>query len=290
MVGRSEDKLRRAFGALSAEIVPADLTTEAGCARALEGVSTAAYTLGLNYSAKDFEAYEPMMYACVAAAKKTGLKKLLLISNVYPYGRPTTASVAEGHPRNPCSVKGSHRKAQEDVLLSSHDPAGLHTVSLRLPDFYGPGAELSLAHLVFQSAVRGTRADVIGPIDTPHEFVFVTDVGPVVLSLLAADDGFGRAYNFADAGTITMREMATKAYAAAGAGAPKLRIAGKTMLRFLGLFVPVMRELVEMSYLQETPILLDDTALRARFPDLHKTSYDEGIQKTVAAYRAAESS
>ncbi len=42
VVGRSEDKLRRAFGARSAEIVPADLTTEAGCARALEGVSTAA--------------------------------------------------------------------------------------------------------------------------------------------------------------------------------------------------------------------------------------------------------
>lgn len=287
VVGRSEEKLKKAFGSLGAEIVPADLTTEAGCAKALEGVEVAAYTLGLNYSARDFEAYAPMMRACVAAAKKSGLKKLLLVSNVYPYGRPVTPTVAEDHPRSPCSVKGTHRKAQEDVLLGAHDPSGLHTVSLRLPDFYGANAELSLAHLVFHSAVRGARADVLGPIDTPHEFVFVPDVGPVVLDLLGKSDGFGTAYNFAGPGTITVRELSTQVYAAAGVGAPKLRIAGRTMLRFIGIFSPVMRELVEMQYLQETPVLLDDAKLRAHLPGLKKTPYAEGIQQTVEAYRAA---
>lgn len=287
VVGRSEDKLRKAFGSLGAEIFPADLTTEAGCASALAGADVAAYTLGLNYSAKDFEAYGPMMQACVAAAKRVGLRKLLLVSNVYPYGRPTTPTVAEDHPRTPCSVKGTHRKTQEDVLLAAHDAGGLSTVSLRLPDFYGPNATLSLAHLVFESAVRGARADVLGPIDTPHEFVFVPDVGPVVLDLLGKDDGFGTAYNFAGPGTITVRELATKAYADAGAGAPKLRIAGKTMVRFLGLFSPVMRELVEMQYLQETPVLLDDRKLRAQLPTVKKTPYVEGIAKTVEGYRAA---
>jgi hypothetical protein len=52
------------------------------------------------------------------------------------------------------------------------------------------------------------------------------------------------------------------------------------MLKFLGWFNPTMREVVEMLYLQETPVILDDRKLLARLP-VHKTPYDEGIQKTL---------
>ena len=51
---------------------------------------------------------------------------------------------------------------------------------LRLPDFYGPGVERSFLHGVFEGAARGERAQMIGPIDTPHEFMFMPDLGPVV--------------------------------------------------------------------------------------------------------------
>jgi hypothetical protein len=40
-----------------------------------------------------------------------------------------------------------------------------------------------------------------------------------------------------------------------------------------------------MLYLTETPVLLDDSKLRAQFPALHKTSYDEGIRQTIAWMR-----
>jgi hypothetical protein len=42
----------------------------------------------------------------------------------------------------------------------------------------------------------------------------------------------------------------------------------------------MMRELAEMSYLQTTPVLLDDSALRAVLP-LQKTPYEEGIRLTL---------
>ena len=53
------------------------------------------------------------------------------------------------------------------------------------------------------------------------------------------------------------------------------------MLRLLGLFNPLMRELVEMNYLQSTPVMLDETKLRGVLPNLRKTSYAEGIAATV---------
>jgi nucleoside-diphosphate-sugar epimerase len=42
-----------------------------------------------------------------------------------------------------------------------------------------------------------------------------------------------------------------------------------------------MRELIEMVYLQETPVILDDSKLLGKLGAVHKTSYDEGIRKTL---------
>jgi hypothetical protein len=78
----------------------------------------------------------------------------------------------------------------------------------------------------------------------------------------------------------------TRVFAAVGR-APKLRVAGKGMLRVMGLFSPLMRELVEMSYLHTTPVVLDDSALQKLLGPVKKTSYDEGIRKTLEQMRAA---
>jgi len=203
---------------------------------------------------------------------------------VYPYGRPQTSTVAESHPRDPHTFKGKMRKAQEEVLLKAHTEGKIQGTILRLPDFYGPGVEASLLHLVFQAAAKGGTADMIGPIDTPHEFIYVPDAGPVVLALAEKPEAYGRWWNFAGAGTTTQREIADQAFAIAGRK-PKLRVIGKTMLRVVGLFKPVMRELVEMHYLQTTPVLMDDSALHQLLGEVHKTSYADGIRATFDAYR-----
>ena len=78
---------------------------------------------------------------------------------------------------------------------------------LRLPDFYGPGVEASLLHGAARAAVCGGTADMVGPIDRPHEFVFVPDVGPVVAKLADTAAAFGRIWHLAGAGVTTQREL-----------------------------------------------------------------------------------
>jgi nucleoside-diphosphate-sugar epimerase len=112
------------------------------------------------------------------------------------------------------------------------------------------------------------------------------DLGPVVAALVNTPAAYGRILHLAGAGTITPREIATRAYALAGRP-PKLMVAGKTMLRILGLFNPMMRELVEMHYLLTEPIVLDDSALQALIGPVSKTSYDEGIRLAFAAAQRA---
>jgi nucleoside-diphosphate-sugar epimerase len=217
-------------------------------------------------------------------AVEAGVKQFVLVGTVYPYGLPQSNRVSEQHPRNPHTFKGRMRKEQEDRLLSAHAAGRIRGTILRLPDFYGPGVEASYLHSLFQAAAKGGTANMIGPLDTPHEFVFVPDVGPVLLDLAARQEAYGAWWNFAGAGAITQRQIADEVFRLAGRP-PRIRVAGKPTLRVLGLFNPLIREVVEMHYLLTTPVLLDDTALHRLLGTVHKTSYAEGIRQTLGWYR-----
>jgi nucleoside-diphosphate-sugar epimerase len=282
VVGRDGKKLET-LAAPGVEIVAADLADPAGARRAADGVDAILYCVGLPYD--QFARHPSLMRITVEAARAAGVRQLLLISTVYPYGRARTAKVAETHPRAPHTRKGAYRKEQADIVLAAHDPAGLQTLVLVLPDFYGPTADLSYVKEIFDAALSGKTANVVGPLDVAHEYVYVPDVAPVIADLFARPAAFGRTYNFGGAGTITTREFVDAAQRAGGRRI-KLLAANKTLLRLLGTFNPLMREMVEMYYLFTDPVVLDDTLLRSILPELRKTPYDAGIIATVKTLRA----
>lgn len=287
VVGRSRQPLEAAFGHdPHAEIVTWNPDDPASIQAASAGLQTVIYLVGVPYDR--FAEHPPLMERTLAGVTAAGVERFILIGTVYPYGRARSNPIREDHPREPHTFKGQMRLAQEKLVLAAHGRNGLSTLVLRLPDFYGPGIERSLVNGVFEGAANGTRAQMIGPVDVPHEFIYLPDAGPVVEKLTRTPEAYGRWWHLAGTGTITQREMARQAYALAGQK-PKLMIAGKTMLRVLGLFNPLMRELVEMNYLMTEPVVMDDTALTGLIGPIAKTSYEEGIRQTFAAAREAAS-
>jgi nucleoside-diphosphate-sugar epimerase len=282
-VGRTTSKLQASFGKLPrAELVAADLSDAGGATQAVRGVDTIIYAVGVPYDA--FPLHPKMMRIALDAAIAAGVKRMVVISGVYSYGIPQTQKVAETHPRVPVAVKGQLRKEQEDMAMAASAEGRLRGMIVRLPDFYGPYADNSLADRIFRAALQGKTADWLGPVSTPHEFVFVPDTGPVIAELASRDDCYGEAWNFAGPGDISALAFIQKVYQAAGRE-PKVRSAGRTLLRMMGWFNPIIRELPEMLYLQETPVLLDDEKLRQKLGQVHKTSYDEGIKLTLDGMR-----
>jgi nucleoside-diphosphate-sugar epimerase len=179
------------------------------------------------------------------------------------------------------------RKEQEDLVFAADRHDGMRTTILRPPDFFGPTSELSYARSIFDAALQGGTANVIGPVDTPHEFIFVPDVAAALWALSNKDEAYGEAWNVAGPGLITTRRFAELAFEAVGRR-PQLRVANKTMLRVMGLFSPLLREMGEMHYLWTSPVALDDTRLRRLLPDLRKTPYENAIQQTIRAMQAAK--
>ena len=208
VIGRSEERLRKDFGRYEplVEYCAADLSDSANAARAAAGVDTIFYTVGVPYP--QFEQHPKLSRVALAAAAAAGVRHFVHVSTVYPYGVPQQEFVSESHPRNPKAFKGRMRKEQEDLVLAANNPKGMRTTILRAPDFYGPDAELSYVRAIFDAALKGGTANVIGPIDTPHEFIFVPDLAETLIALSEKEEAYGKAWNIAGPGLITTRQFA----------------------------------------------------------------------------------
>jgi nucleoside-diphosphate-sugar epimerase len=283
-VGRSPARLAKAFGqlAMARELVPADLSDLASARRAARGLDTIVYAVGVPF--EQFELHPQLMRTTLEAALAEGVRSILLVSNVYAYAAGVGVLVNESYPRLPPSRKGQLRKEQEDLVLAAHAGGRIRGAVLHLPDFYGPDAELSLANLIFTGALTERVVNVFAPIDTPHEFVYTPDVGPVILNMIARDAAFGAHWNLAGPALITVRDFAKLVFRSA-ATKPFLLPANRAMIAALGYFNPQMRELVELSYLQSAPVNLDDSRLHALIGPIAKTSYHDGIGYTVQQLR-----
>jgi len=283
VVGRDRVKLQATFGEDSlAEIVTWNPEDPASVRSVVRGMETLVYLVGVPYD--QFRLHPVLMQKTLDGAIAEGVQRVVLIGTVYPYGIPVSSPVTESHPREPQTFKGKMRKEQEDILLKAHHDGKIQGTVLRLPDFFGPDIERSLLHSLFQAAASGGTANLIGPIDTPHEYFYAPDAGPVVLALASKPEAYGKWWNLGGPGVTTQRDLADQVFSLAGRK-PKLRVVGKTTLKIMGLFSPIMRELVEMSYLQTNPVLMDDSALHSLLGDIQKTSYEDAIRATLQAYQ-----
>jgi len=104
----------------------------------------------------------------------------------------------------------------------------------------------------------------------------------VVARLADAPAAFGHVWHLAGAGVTTQRALVDEMERQVGHKVA-LRVAGKTMLRMLGLFNRMIREMVEMHYLLTDPLIMDDAALQRLLGPIPKTPYAEGIRQTLAA-------
>jgi len=292
VVGRSLERLKTAFGegspAPAADLCTADAARAPDLRRAVKGCETVIYSVGVPYSVEGFATLPGLTELAIEACEAEDVQKFITVSNVYPYGRVHVRPVRESHPRAPCSFKGTMRRNQEDVTFGAHRRRGLHTLVLRPTDFFGPDVAQSFAKVLFEAALKGATANLFAPAEAPMDYLYTRDMAPVLAKLAlrpcGPDDGYGEAYNLAGSGVITQMEMARRIYAAAGRPL-EYRTVKPRLLRIAGIFSPVVRELAEMAYLFENPVLLDESKLTALIGPVAHTPYDAAIAATLAAMR-----
>jgi nucleoside-diphosphate-sugar epimerase len=246
---------------------------------ALEGAGMAVYLAGVPVW--EFDKHISLTRLVIDAAKKAGLRRLLLVSSNWAYGAPRTEPVSEDHPLDAQTAKGRIRREQEQLVLAAHGE--METAVLRIGDFYGPYVEASYLWSAFRSARNGTIAQLMSPADTRHEFVFVPDAARAVLRMLDVPDIWGRAWNLGGR-VSTIRAMTEAIFAEAGQPA-RYELPPPWKMRIVALMNPYVREMREMQYLLDTPVILDDSALGKSLGGLVKTPFTQGIGETLPTVR-----
>lgn len=160
---------------------------------------------------------------------------------------------------------------------------------VRLPDYYGPTAnEASYLGSTLESIAAGKPAVFIGNMTVAREYVYLPDAAIMIIELASRDEAYGQNWNIPGAGTISGQDIVRIAQAASGSKKPVISL-GKTGLSLLGIFVPVMKEIVEMLYLTKEPVVLSGGKYERVVGPIPATPFEQGITETVQVLMSRQS-
>lgn len=270
-----------------AEGVFGDAADAAFCRSAVEGASTVYHCMNPAYDAKTWARVLPVLQANLVSAAGSVGARLVVLENLYMLGSPESEAMNEDTPFRPRSRKGEIRARLAEALLDAHARGEVEAVSGRASDFYGPGGtETHFGERFWRPAIAGRPAEFLPRLDTRHSYHFIPDVARGLAMLGAGpDDVAGRPWMLPCAPAETSRDLIDR-FARALGKPIKPRGLPSPIIRVLGWFVPIMKEVGEMLHQWENDFVVDDARFRAEF-GVEATSLRAGAEAT-ARWAAAE--
>lgn len=269
------------------ELLELDLTQPGAVDKAVEGSEVVYLVVGLEYKAKVWEQLWPSLMRDTIEASLKHNAKLVFFDNVYMYDKGHMSQLTEHSPVNPPSRKGAVRKIIAGMLLDAVKTKGLKGLIARSADFYGPGTENNfVTQMVLKNLTTGNKPMwFVGP-EIKHSFTYVPDAAMATALLGNTDDAYGQVWHLpTDNRAVTGKQFISMIASEMGTSNPGLSILPKWMLRPLGLFIPVMREMPEMMYQYDRDYFFDSSKFTGRFGKT-ATPYETGVRETCLAYRA----
>lgn len=170
----------------------------------------------------------------------------------------------------------------KDTRLVSRNPKAVNpTDECVSADFYGPDNTNSmLIETVFRPLSKAQKANWLGDPSCLHCYTYTPDAGKATALLGNTQEAFGQTWHVPTAAPKTGIEWINDIAKALGT-APSYRQVSKNMLRFLGLFVPVMKESVEMYYQFDRDYVFSGKKMGEKF-GLHPTPSAEAIREIIS--------
>jgi nucleoside-diphosphate-sugar epimerase len=227
----------------------------------------------------------PPLQAAIIEGVSANTAKLVVGDNLYLYG-DVNGVIHENLPPAATNRKGTVRAQMAAAVMAAHQSGKIRATVARGSDFFGP--------LVHDSAIgarelypilAGKKVSALGNPDAPHSFTFIDDFGKAMVILGERDEALGQAWHVPNAPTISTREILKMCYEAAGQTPQKVGRVPKPMLQLVGLFSPVVREVVEMWYEFEKPFVVDSSKFVKAFGDI-ATPHRDAICTTIEWFKA----
>lgn len=242
---------------------PADTTA---LAQAAQGACVVLHALNPEYTAAAWEREAPALTAAALEVAQALGATLMLPGNIYNYGDTAPDVLHEETPFAPHTPKGRVRVAMEAQLASSP----VRTVVVRAGDFFGSGTGSWFDLVLAKELARGVLR-YPGPGGIATAWAYLPDLAQALVKVAqyraqlpqhARLHFAGHRMTLGDWQGVLTPLACERGWIAPGA-ALKLRTLPWALMRVLGWFQPVMASLVEMRYLWQRPVALDNTRLQA---------------------------
>ena len=230
--------------------------------------------------------WPPVAGAILTAAERTGAV-LVTMSNLYGYGRPSGPMTPDS-PLAATDTKGRVRNGMWRDALAAHDAGRIRMTEARAADFVGPQVPGDHSHLVRQLPAlrKGRRAWVIGDPDAPRSWAYLPDVAATLATLGTDERALGRAWHVPSTPPRSQRQALADLAAAMGLPAVPVSSVPWSVLRAVGVAMPMMREVLDVRHQFDQEFVIDATATTATF-GLTATPWSEVMAATAGAVPVA---
>ncbi|MBD0284970.1 MAG: NAD-dependent epimerase/dehydratase family protein [Flavisolibacter sp.] len=263
------------------ELMAVDITNAEQTERAVQGSDVVYLTAGLPYKLKVWQQQWPQVMQNVIYACTRHNARLVFFDNMYLYDKNSLHNITEDVPVNPPSKKGAVRARIAQMLFDKVNTGELTAMIVRSADFYGPGVTNSiLIEMVYKNMKKGKKAMWFADADKVHSFTYVPDAAKATALLGNTPDAYNQVWHTpTDVQKITGRQW-VELFAQEMNIKPRFTVLGKGMVQVLGLFIPVLRESVEMMYQYDRDYFFNSAKFTERFR-FEPTPYQEGVREVV---------
>ncbi|MGB5819446.1 MAG: NAD-dependent epimerase/dehydratase family protein [Saonia sp.] len=285
LVSRNPKKVNPTDTLLSADLLDQDEVN-----KAVQGSSVVYITIGFPYRAKVWQKRWPKFMENVISACKKHKSKLVFFDNIYMYDESYLNGMTEETLIDPPSKKGKVRAQLVHMIMDEVKKGGLTALIARCADYYGPGIERNgmLRETVFNNLAKGKKANWLGSDAYKHSFTYTPDAGKATALLGNTMEAYNQVWHLPTAADpYTGKEWVTHIAKAMGK-APNYQVAPKFLVRILGLFMPIMKEMVEMLYQYDRDYVFDSSKFEKQF-NFAPTPYAKGIQEIIEKDYSASS-
>lgn len=157
-----------------------------------------------------------------AVRKHAPKAKVIFSSSRLVYGRILTVPVKESHPTDPLSMYGIHKLLGEKYGRYFSDTYGLHTVSIRIPNPYGPRQQMkhnkySIVGWFVRQAMEDKVITIFGDGSQERDYLYIDDIVDGFLRLRDKGES-GEVYNIGTHERVRFVDMVDAVLAEVGSG------------------------------------------------------------------------
>ncbi len=223
------------------------------------------------------EKFPPMQKAILDAVAANGAK-FIVGDNLYMYGDTNGQPIREDLSYQPHTKKGKVRGEMATAVMEAHRAGKIRAAIGRASNFFGPDDNAVTSYAI-RPALAGKSVNLLGRTDQLHTFSYIADFGKLLATLGTREDTLGQIWFAPSPAPVTQVELVKIMEEVLGQKV-KYMAAGKMMMSFLGLFIPAMRESVEMLYEWDKPFIMDSSKAEKAF-GWKGTPLKEAMQATI---------